>query len=1009
MASEKMPLILDNPMEGAPMQVDLGDVDDLFGDSVPLNLQTRPPTKRLLLRLDELRNRGSCQGLAWSKSGTIASIAPDGQSLDLRYIRAHPKDATWGLSEPTRCTVSTNLSGGPIVHISWAPTQTSELAVIDAAGRVMILNFSTNLNKMHPPSRRWEADPLDDLHAVVGTYWMNPMPSHRGVGNPLHAPIVRDGNNYLIETTLVHQQGPFHPNPTRSAFFCVTTNGFLKMYWAQNNNKIEETTHEMESVASADDLITHAAICADPRWKCMFVALATSSKQIQLVQAQLDWGLPTGNKGVPPGNLQLSPTLKTRHVVVSSWLQSGSNETPLDASMTQLSHIKLLPSAYDQGTKNVFPLIVLTVRSFVPPSDSPYSQEVQSIIDRWEVVFEQPQTLHPSFEQLGSRRNSVGSAPPTAPRLKRLDPIVVNKIVTGIHMIRMGTVIAFTYHDGTTEYRDRGTLAETWNSFNLDRIGSVHEAGFTQGGEPTCLQTAISPTHFSVVQLCEDGKVKWHPVQYTIADPSSMTDAQHSGVVAALTMSTAQAATTHNNIDDILAVARYFVGREKFAEHWVTEMVRLMRISIDYSEEAHHDSLVRNNLLQLCLSTLNNLGWNGEYQPRNFRGKLSMFALHLRNIVILITIASNGSIQLKNNTSPLDEPEVVDALAGCCKWSIDLLCWLADSLFNLLDDAKFLKFLESRQNFGEMTAYLLSKNDVALHMVLSSAIRGLLSAVCRRMAVLHGISQRALTYYETRNASASKDANAPPGTKTNGPPAALHLAYQKMYQYTNASLINVAEFDKLLTTLGADIRKQYGDSFAELAKRAAASAAQQPNQNQQQGPNAPKFNPGEEAVKRAQTHCELTLLLAGSPPPPFLNVVNKFFKTDLKEFRTHTDPAKLFFADYSILEVDDDPRALSARRQKGARVDLFKRVEIYRSKEGVALSSALSSSPTAGGGGGAGAGGNEQPQWRRCVRCASVMEDVPTNKPGITFVLSQQRNCSCGARFALLGKGELVG
>ena len=61
MASEKMPLILDNSMEGAAMQVDLGDVDDLFGDSVPLNLQTRPPTKRLLLRLDELRNRGSCQ------------------------------------------------------------------------------------------------------------------------------------------------------------------------------------------------------------------------------------------------------------------------------------------------------------------------------------------------------------------------------------------------------------------------------------------------------------------------------------------------------------------------------------------------------------------------------------------------------------------------------------------------------------------------------------------------------------------------------------------------------------------------------------------------------------------------------------------------------------------------------------------------------------------------------------------------------------------------------------
>lgn len=66
------------------------------------------------------------------------------------------------------------------MHISWAPTQSSELAVIDAAGRVLLLSFNTNLNKMLP-IRKWDADPVDDLHAVVGTYWMSPMPSHRGV------------------------------------------------------------------------------------------------------------------------------------------------------------------------------------------------------------------------------------------------------------------------------------------------------------------------------------------------------------------------------------------------------------------------------------------------------------------------------------------------------------------------------------------------------------------------------------------------------------------------------------------------------------------------------------------------------------------------------------------------------------------------------------------------------------------------------------------------------------
>ena len=166
----------------------------------------------------------------------------------------------------------------------------------------------------------------------------------------------------------------------------------------------------------------------------------------------------------------------------------------------------------------------------------------------------------------------------------------------------------------------------------------------------------------------------------------------------------------------------------------------------------------------------------------------------------------------------------MDALSGCCKWSIDLLCWLADSLFNLADDPKFLKFLSSPQEFQHMTPYLLSNNEVALHMVLSSPFRGLLSAVCRRIIHLQTVSLRALTYYETRNASGASDPNAPPGTKGNAPPIALHHAYQKMHRLTHTPLINLHEFDKLLGGLGADVRARYSDSFASLAKRAAAAA-----------------------------------------------------------------------------------------------------------------------------------------------------------------------------------------
>lgn len=82
----------------------------------------------------------------------------------------------------------------------------------------------------------------------------------------------------------------------------------------------------------------------------------------------------------------------------------------------------------------------------------------------------------------------------------------------------------------------------------------------------------------------------------------------------------------------------------------------MLKVTVDYSEEAHHDSLVRNSNLHLCLSILQHLGFRGEYQPRTFGGKFAMLALNVRNIVVLITIASNTPVTLKQTLSPLDEP-----------------------------------------------------------------------------------------------------------------------------------------------------------------------------------------------------------------------------------------------------------------------------------------------------------------------------------------------------------------
>jgi mediator of RNA polymerase II transcription subunit 16 len=173
-------------------------------------------------------------------------------------------------------------------------------------------------------------------------------------------------------------------------------------------------------------------------------------------------------------------------------------------------------------------------------------------------------------------------------------------------------------------------------------------------------------------------------------------------------------------------------------------------------------------------------------------------------------------------------------------------------------------------------------------------------------------------------------------------------------------------------------------------------------------------------------------MLSGGPPPAnFRDVLGRFFGVSLPEFRRNTtDPAKLYFASYRLLDVEEDARSLAARRAAGVYVDVFKRVELVvgppsssRKAKGkkevadaagekrdvaVAVAAGAGVGEETNGGGNASAGADEQrpPLWRRCVRCASVMEDVWSNRPGFHFVLAQQRKCACGGNWGIVPRGE---
>lgn len=79
----------------------------------------------------------------------------------------------------------------------------------------------------------------------------------------MYGPAKKHGNSYQYETSFVHAGGPCHPHTSRSALLRVCIGGTVKMLWVQNDNKLEETLLEIESVKSSDELVTHAALVSD--------------------------------------------------------------------------------------------------------------------------------------------------------------------------------------------------------------------------------------------------------------------------------------------------------------------------------------------------------------------------------------------------------------------------------------------------------------------------------------------------------------------------------------------------------------------------------------------------------------------------------------------------------------------------------------------------------------------------------------------------------------------------
>lgn len=341
-------------------------------------------------------------------------------------------------------------------------------------------------------------------------------------------------------------------------------------------------------------------------------------------------------------------------------------------------------------------------------------------------------------------------------------------------------------------------------------------------------------------------------------------------------------------------------------------------MKIDFVDEAHNDALIRNLPLQVFFSMQNSLGYHGQKHARTFASQNSFIILQLRHVVVLITMASN--IKLKNaeggDASPLDEPEVIHALSGSIRWYLELTSWLVDSLSQI-------SWNSTPSNLEILNAHLKKTNSVALHILLSSISRGFLNALTRRVNTLEFIASKAMITPERIS-------------------PALREAYISIAALTNASEIKLQMFSKLIEEISVACKDNY-------------------------------HSQGVSANTAERTASELPLVTGAAIPPIFTPIIAKIFNTYLPNITREIDPARLFFQDFTGLQ-------LGCEEEKGRIMDCIKREWIPLGRKRI----------------------------RRCVRCAAAMEDLDNRKGAMQWLVMQARKCYCGEYWDVLGVGESV-
>jgi len=145
--------------------------------------------------------------LAWSNTGSIARISPDGRKIAFSVFMQDPKTSAWAPGKESSFPIISP-EGSRFEHIRFNGMG-SDLAVADDVGLVHVYSGQTGLGRMTalPTEMDYDRTGRSELDAVIGLHWLPLFPSEFKVRES--APCTADG-------ILTIERSPIAVLPARS-------------------------------------------------------------------------------------------------------------------------------------------------------------------------------------------------------------------------------------------------------------------------------------------------------------------------------------------------------------------------------------------------------------------------------------------------------------------------------------------------------------------------------------------------------------------------------------------------------------------------------------------------------------------------------------------------------------------------------------------------------------------------------------------------------------------------